>query len=150
LGNGEFSFSFPPVEYAVGLDLNQGNGYIELNVTVTDTGMHSEYETHIFSVATDPIQITTLSDTNIVGTKSTYYIIARYPNGVPVDDASVTIAVEEENFEKSTDERGIASVEFLYEGQDKMIVDISKGSESSHKEIERRGGHQPCLLRGCL
>jgi hypothetical protein len=136
LSNGEFSFSFSPTLYAVGLDLNDGNGLLELNVTVTDGGGHSEQESHFITIAQEPIQITTLSDTNVEGTESTYYIIARYPNGVPVDNAAVTITIEDETHQKTTDERGIASVQFLYEGQDSMEIDISKGDESTHKEIE--------------
>lgn len=135
LVNGEFSFSFLPTQYAVGLDLNQGNGLVELNITVTDTGGHSEYESHFITIASEPIQITTLADTNVVGTESTYYIIARYPNGVPVNDASVTITIDDETYQKTSDDRGIASVQFLYQGQDKMIIDVFKGGESTHKEV---------------
>jgi hypothetical protein len=135
LVNGEFSFSFLPTQYAVGLDLNQGNGLLELNITVTDTGGHYEYESHFITLASEPIQITTLADTNLVGTESTYYIIARYPNGVPVDNAAVTIKIDDETFQKTTDDRGVALVQFLFEGQDKMLIDIVKGGESAHKEV---------------
>jgi hypothetical protein len=135
LEDGEASFSFSPAQYAVGLDLNQGNGLLELNITVTDTGGHSEYESHFITLASEPIQITTLSDTNLVGTQSTYYIIARYPNGVPVADASVTVKIGDETFSKTTDSRGIASVQFMYEGQDSMEISVVKGSESAKKDI---------------
>ncbi|UCG68316.1 MAG: hypothetical protein JSV09_10910 [Thermoplasmata archaeon] len=135
LENGEASFSFSPAQYAVGLDLNQGNGLLELNITVTDTGGHSEYESHFITLASEPIQITTLSDTNLVDTQSTYYIIARYPNGVPVDDASVTVKIHDETYQETTDSRGIASVQFMYEGQDSMKIGVAKGHESATKEI---------------
>ncbi len=135
LENGEFSFSFPAVEYVVGLDINEGNGLLELNISVTDSGGHNEYETHIFSIATEPIQITTLGDTNLAGTESTYYIIARYPNGQSVDNAQVTVEVGDETFQKTTDSRGIAQVTFSYSGQDDMAIDVVKGSESAHKDI---------------
>ena len=136
LANGEFSFSFSPVDYAVGLDLNKGNGLLELNITVTDTGGHSEYETHMITIAQEPIQITSLADTNVLGAESVYYIIARYPNGMPVDDAQVTIEIGEDTFSKTTDERGIASVAFLYQGQESMEIKVVKGAESTQKTVE--------------
>jgi hypothetical protein len=135
LVNGEFSFSFLPTQYAAGLDLNQGNGLLELNITVTDTGGHYEYESHFITLASEPIQITTLADTNLIDTESTYYVIARYPNGVPVDNAALTIKIGDETFQKTTDDRGIAPVKFLFKGQEKMIIDIIKGGESAHKEV---------------
>ncbi len=136
LVNGEFPFSFSAVGYAVGLDMYGGNGLLELNLTVTDTGGHSEYETHYIPIASEPIQITTLADTNVRGAESVYYLIARYPNGAPVDEADVTVSIGDETFDIATDERGITSVRFLYEGQETMEIDVTKGPESTHKDIE--------------
>lgn len=136
LSNGEYSFSVSPAEYAAGLDLNQGNGALELNISVTDSGGHKEYESHFITIASEPIQITTLADTNVAGTDSTYYIIARYPNGVPVDDALVIVTVDSESYSSQTDIRGISPVTFQYTTQKEMKISVSKSGESVHKTID--------------
>jgi uncharacterized protein YfaS (alpha-2-macroglobulin family) len=136
LSDGEFSFSISPAEYAVGLDLNAGNGLLELNISVTDHGNHKEYESHFITIAAEPIQITTLADTNVAGTESTYYIIARYPNGVPVDDALVIVTIDDETYSSRTDTRGISPVTFSYTNQNEMKITVSKSHESVHKTID--------------
>jgi hypothetical protein len=136
LSNGEFSFSVSPAEYAVGLDLNQGNGALELNITVTDSGDHEEYESHFVTIASEPIQITILADTNVPNTESTYYVISRYPNGVPVDEALVIVTIGDETIRSNTDARGISPVTFTYSDQQEMKISVSKSGESVHKTID--------------
>jgi hypothetical protein len=136
LDSGEFEFSFSPMEYAVGLDINKGNGLLEMNVTVTDTGGHFENEVHYISIAREPIQITTLADTNVQGAESTYYIIARYPSGEPVSEASVAITIGSETSDTTTDSRGVAQFTFLYQNQDSMVIKVTKGSESTQKNVD--------------
>jgi hypothetical protein len=136
LSNGEFSFSISPSMYAVGLDINSENGLMELNITVTDTGGHREYESHFITLSSEPIQITTLSDTNVVGTDSTYYIITRYPNGVPIDGTTVSVSIGTETYQGTTDSRGITSITFPYTGQLEMDILAKKGDESATKNIE--------------
>jgi uncharacterized protein YfaS (alpha-2-macroglobulin family) len=135
LTNGEFPFTISSGNYAAGLDLNSGNGILNLTITVTDTGGHKEEESHYITIAAEPIQITTLADTNVKDTVSTYYIIARYPNGVPVDNALVEVSIGTEAFMSRTDDRGITSVDFTYTGQNKMIIDVSKSGESTRSTI---------------
>jgi hypothetical protein len=136
LRDGEFSFTLSAAKYAVGLDLNQGNGVLELNITVTDTGGHKEYESHFITIASEAIQITTLADTNVMGTQSTYYIITRYPNGVPVDGASVTVTIDGKTYESTTDSRGITPISFLYNGEKELEISASKSGESAYKKMD--------------
>ncbi len=136
LESGEFSFSFSPMEYAVGLDINKGNGLLEMNVTVTDTGGHLENEVHYISIADEPIQITTLADTNVPDAESTYFVIARYPSGEPVSEAAVTATIGSESFDTKTDSKGISQFTFLYKNQKSMRIKVTKGSESAQEEID--------------
>jgi hypothetical protein len=126
--NGRFPFSIPPVEYAAGLDLNKGNGYMELNVTITDTGGHTENQSYLITIAKSPISIVLLEDTNLAGTDSTYTAICRWPTGVPVQDATVTFMIGGNTYAYTTDERGLATVTFLYRGETTMDIKVVKES----------------------
>jgi hypothetical protein len=128
--NGRFPFSIPPVQYAAGLDLNQGNGYMELNVTITDTGGHSENQSYLITIAKSPISIVLLEDTNLAGTDSTYTAICRWPTGVPVQDATVTFMIGGNTYAYTTDERGLATVTFRYKGEKTMDVKVVKADNA--------------------
>ncbi|NIU48930.1 MAG: hypothetical protein GWN74_07475, partial [Thermoplasmata archaeon] len=62
---------------------------LEFNFTVSDTGDHLETESYIVTYATQPIVVSVLTDANVEGERSTYYAVARFPNGAPVEGADV-------------------------------------------------------------
>lgn len=133
--NGTYSFSIPPTNYAVGLPVNMGNAYLELNATITDEGGHAETKTTLVSIAREPIIIDVLPDTNVAGVSSTYYIIARYPDGTPVNNGDVTYYLSNITYHDITDEKGIAAFTFTYNEENDLMVTVSKNNESSTKTI---------------
>ncbi len=97
---------------------------VEFNVTVTDTGDHTEHESYVVTVAKSPIVLTALSDVNIDGQISKYYIVARYPNGAPVPDAKTVFWFDDEEDDAksiTTDSRGIAVLSWKYEEDQSRI-----------------------------
>ena len=51
LSHGQYSFTIEPIRYAVGIPAAGGNGYMQLNVSVTDTGDHTEMRTIVIPIA---------------------------------------------------------------------------------------------------
>jgi len=123
LSYGQFSFSVTPVYYVIGLSEAGGNGYVQLNVTVTDTGGHTESRSKIIPVAARSVNLAVLADSCVLGTESTFYVIARTPDGQPMANLTIQGRLVREDgtttalSAQATDSRGIASLEFVYEGQ---------------------------------
>ncbi len=122
LQNGLFPFSIPlSSHYFVGLDVNKGNAYLELNATITDTSGHVEKKSTMLTVSESPILLSTLGDTNVHGQESSYYFVARYPDGVPAAGAEITVMVMKKSSSTFslpsviTDERGVARLDFTYD-----------------------------------
>ncbi|UCD91825.1 MAG: hypothetical protein JSV43_06200, partial [Methanobacteriota archaeon] len=70
LTNGEYSFLIEPVGYTVGIPLNEYNGYLELNVTITDEAGHTEQKSRMLSIAQNPLILTLLTESNVPNVES--------------------------------------------------------------------------------
>jgi hypothetical protein len=137
LKNGKFQFEIEPTEYAVGIPYNTDNGYLEMNVTVKDTGGHEETKTKMISIARKPILLTLLTDSNVIGTTSNHYLIARYPDGMPVKNAEVEFTYNRYwkdynsyTGQSTTDSRGIALIKFEYTNQRYLSLKVSDDKTS--------------------
>lgn len=147
LYDGEAIVTVPAVEYAVGLSETGGNGYIQLNLTVTDTAGHSEVRYRVIPVAPSGLVLSVLTDSCVDGMQSRYYVIARSPNGEPVANATVQLGLYEGSYYTNkvsslTDERGIAALTFTYEGQPyaRVYGTSSSGEAVVYVEIESATG----------
>jgi hypothetical protein len=129
--DGEFSFVIPAVKYSVGIPLNSNNGYLELNVTVTDTAGHTEQKSRMVSISEQPMILTLLTESNIQNVESTYYAVVNYPDGEPVEGASVHYSIGSIGNTVHTDDRGIAAITFAYRGQHDLYVTATKGTFST-------------------
>lgn len=144
LRNGEFGFQIPRTDYAVGLPYNSNNGYLSINVTVTDEAGHAEQKSVYVSISREPIILTALSDLNVRGVESRYYLVARYPDGVPVPHAIIRYGFGYGDYTRSTqtDERGVGTIEFDYNGQSHLSIMVKKDGLSSDYDFnlyEHRG-----------
>ncbi len=134
---GQFRFKVPALEYAVGLPVNQDNGLVELNATITDPSGHSETKLMPVTIARKPILITTISDTNIRGATSKYYVLAQAPDGSIIEGANISANFETVNVYKgSTNARGLAEFKFQFEGQDEMTINAEKGGLKTEETVE--------------
>ena len=141
LVDGLFNFTLPLAsQYFVGLDINSGNAYLELNATITDTSGHVERKSLMVTITESPISLMSIGDTNIHGKESTYYFIARYPDGRAAGGALLTIDINGNNLQDygpthdiiTADERGVASFTFMYDRNITSIeVVAEKGEHSS-------------------
>ena len=136
LADGEYSFIMPAVGYAVGLESAGGNGYIQLNITVTDTAGHVEKRYKVIPVAQSDLVVSVLTDSCVEGQVSTFHAIVRTPDGSAVDNATVKLYLSDGGpyglqDTVVTDERGIARLTFTYNGETDAYVraerDIGSG-----------------------
>lgn len=123
LNGGEYLFEIPPVGYAVGLSVAGGNGYILLNASVTDTAGHVEKRSRVIPIAPSGLVLSVLTDSCIIGERSTFYAIARTPQGSPIANATVTMYSDGAKLIQTlTDRRGIAELTFTYSGQSAVRI----------------------------
>jgi len=130
LEDGRFDFELQGPDYAVGIPLNQNNGLVELDVTVTDTAGHSEMDSRMISVSKEPIMLSVVTDSNIPGSTSKYYFISKYGNGQPVDGATVKITYNNTVHELTTDDRGIVAFDFRFWGPNEIVINVTKDFDS--------------------
>ncbi|MBI5000796.1 MAG: hypothetical protein HZB92_04625 [Euryarchaeota archaeon] len=136
LVNGSYSFHLPSVQYAAGVLLNGGNGYIEINSTVTDTSGHSEKRSTIVPLASGALSVNVLAESNMVGERSSYLFLVRTPDGKPVGGANVSVTIGHLGPEAyKTDGRGVAKIEFTYHGEAAMYYSVNNGGTSASGTI---------------
>ena len=120
--DGEYAFDIPAVQYAVGIPAAEGNGYIQMNITVTDTAGHVEKRFNVVPIAPSGLVLSVLADSCVVNEQSTFYAIARSPSGSALANASISMYVYDGTSQHltawaTTDERGIGAVTFTYQGE---------------------------------
>ncbi|MFY9606211.1 MAG: MG2 domain-containing protein, partial [Thermoplasmata archaeon] len=141
LALGQYQFSIPPIQYAVGIPEAQGNGYLQINVSVTDTGGHTETRSKVVAIAPQSLAITVLTDSCVTGQYSTFKVIVRTPDGKPVNNTTIfPRLIDVDSLSTNlppviTDSRGIASVTFLYEGQKTAVFGRSLYSYDNYVSV---------------
>ena len=152
LQNGNFAFTVPAVEYAIGIPAAGGNGYLQLNVSVTDTGAHTEKRSKIIPIAPTPITVSVLTDSCVNGQVSDFYVIVRTPDGKAVQNASVTTAIYSAEGKGTTldqvvtDSRGLAEVSFLYSGEVRGVFQAIAGGRYGWTDVEFGDGNGVKIL----
>jgi len=138
---GEVPLDIPMGDYSIGIPNNKDNGVMFLNVTITDTSGHSENSELPLTVARSPIMLSAITDTNVVGLESTYYIIAQTPDGSVMDGVELTVDLDIDTVSAVTDSRGLAEVSFVYkDGMDHMNVKASKGDMEASEYFYMKAG----------
>lgn len=101
LKNGSVEFELPEVGYAAGTYGAEGQGSLMLNVTVTDTGSHSEKSTQLLTVAQSHVVLKLIPESNSIkpGMPLQVLLVTQDPGGKPVDtDVSITASFTDENY----------------------------------------------------
>lgn len=101
LKNGSVDFELPEVGYAAGTYGAEGQGSLMLNVTVTDTGGHSEKSTQLLAVAQSPIVLKLIPESNSIkpGMPLQVLLVTQDPGGKPLDaDVSIIASFTDENY----------------------------------------------------
>ena len=143
LSYGNFGFNIPAVGYAIGIPAAGGNGYMQLNVSVTDTGAHTETRSKIIPFATSSITVSVLTDSCVNGQVSKFYVIARTPDGKPVENASAEAYLYNDDgvyhtagAKVLTDPRGLAEISFVYNGEARGMFQVTHGGYYGMANVE--------------
>ncbi len=112
--NGYFQFSQKLPEFFAGIPLQQGNAFVKMETTVTDTAGHSEQVVTTVPVALDGVRLTVLPESGeiAVGVPNRLYLVTSAPDGSPLA-ATVTVKVANGlTMNGSTDAAGLGAVTF--------------------------------------
>ena len=149
---GNFAFSMPAIGYAIGISAAGGNGYLQLNVSVTDTGAHTETRSKIIPIAPTSITVSVLTDSCVSGQESTFYVIARTPDGKAVVNASASAYLYDADGRYRivgpvlTDSRGLAEISFTYNGETYGVFSVGQGSKYGSATVEFGDGNGVKIL----
>ena len=85
--NGHYQFETALPEYFVGQPLEQGNAFVKVDVSVTDTAEHEEKKILTRTIAADLLNVVVIpeSGTIVPGVENIFYVAASYPDGSPVE-----------------------------------------------------------------
>jgi len=121
LEGGTIEFELPAVKYAAGTYGAGGQASLMLNVTVTDTGNHSETSNKLLTISESPLVIQLIPESSTIkpGMPLQVLLVTKDPGGNPVD-AEVTVETRvrddsydiTENEETVTTEGGVAMLEY--------------------------------------
>ncbi|MEM4293107.1 MAG: alpha-2-macroglobulin family protein [Thermoplasmata archaeon] len=131
LSSGYFSFKTANISYAVGLPVNAYNGYLVLNATVIDEAGHMEVKSRVITIGKNAIEVSVLSTAALDDIETPIYVLAKYPDGTPVENAYVTLrgtALGTLDVNR-TDERGVAKLRFTPKsltGKESLYVEVTK------------------------
>jgi hypothetical protein len=145
LSYGQFTFSINPIRYAVGIPAAGGNGYLQLNVSVTDTGGHTETRSKVIAIAPSSVSLTVLTDSCVQGQESLFHVVVRTPDGRPMANSSITMTLKDENgvnirsMTGIADSRGVVDFEFMYNGEPTALFGVS-GSYSGLVSVDLGDG----------
>ncbi|MEM3525377.1 MAG: alpha-2-macroglobulin family protein [Thermoplasmata archaeon] len=131
--SGFFSFTTANISYAAGVPVNAYNSYLLLNATVIDEAGHMEVKSKVVTIGRKPIEVSVLSTTGMKDVATEIYVLARYPDGTPVEDAAVTLRryyYSSTLDATTTDARGLAKLVFVSTqsaGMQFIYVEVKKG-----------------------
>ncbi|MGQ9697043.1 MAG: alpha-2-macroglobulin family protein [Armatimonadota bacterium] len=111
--SGHFQFTQKLPTFFAGVPLEQGNAFVKIETTVTDTADHKETITSIVPVAKDPIRVTIVPESTGIVPKvpNLIYVVTSYPDGTPAKTHLRVTTSDQEPIETDADTSGIAVLE---------------------------------------
>ncbi|MCQ6962523.1 alpha-2-macroglobulin family protein [Methanolobus chelungpuianus] len=112
LRNGSADFELPAVGYAAGTYGAGGQASLMLNVTVTDTGNHSETSNKLLTIAESPLLLQIIPESSYIkpGMPLQVLVVAKDPGGKPVDtQVTVDTAFTDESYQDNRDQQTVST-----------------------------------------
>ncbi|MBP1907880.1 alpha-2-macroglobulin family protein [Methanolobus bombayensis] len=151
LKNGSVEFELPEVEYAAGTYGAGGQASLMLNVTVTDTGNHSESTNKLLTISQSPLVIQLIPESSTIkpGMPLQVLVVTQDPGGNPVDtEVSVEARLSDDSYESTNDEftvstdGGVAMIE-LEIPVNSTRLDISAHADDVWANEELNAAYSP-------
>ncbi len=112
LDNGSVDFELPAVGYAAGTYGAGGQASLILNVTVTDTGNHSETSNKLLTIAESPLVLQIIPESSYIkpGMPLQVLVVTKDPGGKPVDtQVTVDVTFRDESYQDTADQQTIST-----------------------------------------
>ena len=122
---GIFGFTFDLPNEFVGIDLLQGDAYLQFDAEVTDLAEHAEKVSTVSVVAASPLKVGVVPESGdlVPGVGNRIHVVTADPTGMPV---SATVTVSSEGLAPltvSTDARGLGSF-VLVPPEDSLVLNL--------------------------
>lgn len=104
---GSIDFELPAVEYAAGTYGAGGQASLMLNVTVTDTGNHSETTNKLLTISSSPLVIQLIPESGTIkpGMPLQVLVVTKDPGGEPVDtEVTVETRLRDDSYGSTNEE----------------------------------------------
>lgn len=145
LNNGSVDFELPAVGYAAGTYGAGGQASLMLNVTVTDTGNHSETSNKLLTIAESPMVLQIIPESSYIkpGMPLQVLLVTKDPGGKPVDtQVTVDTSFTDESYQDTRDQKtvstknGVALISYdVPESTMQCSITANAGSVSAYKGI---------------
>ncbi|WP_342306268.1 alpha-2-macroglobulin family protein [Methanolobus sp. ZRKC5] len=112
LEEGTVEFELPAVEYAAGTYGAGGQASLMLNVTVTDTGNHSETTNKLLTISESPLVIQLIPESSSIkpGMPLQVLLVTKDPGGNSVDaEVTVESRIRDDSYDITRDEETVAT-----------------------------------------
>jgi len=122
---GIFGFTYDLPTAFAGIDLLQGDAYLQFDAEVTDLAEHTEKVSKVSVVAASPLKVALVPESGdlVPGVGNRIHVVTADPTGMPV---SATVTVSGENLAPltvSTDTRGLGSF-VLVPPEDSLVLSL--------------------------
>ncbi len=151
--NGHYQFETELPSHFVGQPLEQGNAFVKIDVSVTDTAEHEEKKTVTRTVAAEPLNLVVIpeSGTYMPGIENIFYLAASYPDGTPAEVRVKANFSGVKPFTCKTDASGIGEMRVIPQ-EHSLAVSIVAQDESGTKvsknfHFDSEGRLEQILLR---
>jgi Large extracellular alpha-helical protein len=134
LEGGTIEFELPAVKYAAGTYGAGGQASLMLNVTVTDTGNHSETSNKLLTISESPLVIQLIPESSSIkpGMPLQVLLVTKDPGGNPVDsEVTVETRIRDDSYditeseETVSTENGIAMLEYdIPNNTNHLFIDV--------------------------
>ncbi|MGA1870860.1 MAG: MG2 domain-containing protein [bacterium] len=149
---GFFSFDLTLPSYFVGLPIEQGDAFVELEVKVKDSADHEESIVKELTVSKEPIHVHIIPESGeiVEGVENILYIITTDPLGQGLATTNL-ISFEGEIFDMNTDNQGLGTIKVTPSQGSRLLFHIASQADgmSSVTEINlaEHIGEAKILLR---
>jgi len=134
---GLFSFNLTLPSYFVGLTLEQGNAYVELEIKVEDTAEHEESIIRELTVTRNPILVKLIpeSGTIVTGVENKLFLLTTNPKGQGLATTNI-INFNNQILTVTTDEQGVGTFTITPDEQSSLLFQIASQANGQSALVE--------------
>jgi hypothetical protein len=136
-GEGIFGFQYDLPTAFAGIDLLQGDAYLQFDVEVQDLAEHKEKKSVVSVVASSPLKVSLVPESGdlVPGVLNIVHVVTADPRGLPVPASVEITSADMPMVTLSTDERGLGIAAVL-PMTDNLVLHV-KASDQQGNQLEK-------------